>query len=118
MKKLLLAVILLTSCQKDEQVKPKQTEQWITQEGSLVFYLSTHGLPATNGMDLYVNGHKIDNYKLKYNYAPDCGAIKCYTFTDTISHWVLWEAREIGTTNIKGSGELLQVGECNKVIIN
>ena len=119
MKKLLFALLLLTSCQKNEVAKKvKQPEEWQTHEGSVIFFLYTGGNPASKGVDLYINGLKIDNYKLKYNYAPSCGSIKCFTLTDTTERWVIWEGKEVGTNRIKSGAAYIQFDKCNQVIIN
>lgn len=120
MKRLLLALILLTSCEKEGQNERNYPDpvEWVTHEGSIIFFLYQSGLPANHGMDLYIDGNKIKNLKTDFSYAPYCGSSGCYTLTDTSSRWVNWSAIEVGTNKVRSGSALLKMDYCNQVIIN
>lgn len=120
MKKLLLLIVLLSSCKKDDQTKPNYPDpvEWVTHEGSIIFFVYQNGLPANHGMDLYIEGDKVANLKTYFSYGPYCGHIGCYTLTDTTSRWVNWSAVEVGTNKTQSGTALIKMDYCNQVIIN
>lgn len=120
MKMLLIFILLLTSCDKEganERNYPNPVE-WVTHEGSIIFFLYQGGLSANNGMDLYIDGNKVKNLKTDFSFAPYCNHSGCYTLTDTTSRYVNWSAEEVGTNKTRSGSALIKMDYCNQVIIN